>query len=71
MGFKAFILCGSKTGYAINHKILKWKRIIIIQVQKFMLRLVNELENQNYHIFMDNFYNSLPLLEDFFVKNIT
>jgi len=66
-GLKAYVLCEASIGYVLNWTlhtgdVMKSENQGV--TQKIVMRLVDGFEGENYNIYMDRYYTSLPLLLD-------
>ena len=69
-GFKVFLLCESTSGYCLKHKFYHEKGSEEYKPKNLCLELASGFENQGYHIYLDNFYSSVELLEIFYQLGI-
>ena len=69
-GFKAYLLCEAISGYCIRHKFFSGPGKDEFKPKNICTDLASGFENQKYHIYIDNFYTSIPLMENFHEKNI-
>ena len=66
-GYKLWVLADAKTGYTSNFFVYTGKQEGTIQHglgYKVVFDLLEDFKNQGYHIFIDNFYTSVQLLQD-------
>jgi hypothetical protein len=65
-GFKKFVLCDSKTGYALRHIIYTGRQDFIREqnvglAEQVVLNLCSGYENKNHIVYMDNYYSNPQL----------
>ena len=66
-GIKLYILAESITGYVVNFDVYIGNSKTTIEIVN---NLVSDFHNLGYHLYMDNFYNSVKLSEDLLKKKI-
>ena len=52
-GFKAFLLCESKTGYCLKHKFFEGKGLDEFKPNQICLDFMSDLKFQGFHVYMD------------------
>ena len=57
-GIKSYILCDSTTAYCYHIKPYCAESLTLIQTVTI---LMSDLKNKGYHLYMDNFYNSMKM----------
>ena len=59
-GIRSYILCDSRTAYCYNVKpyTAEKRQMTLIETVTFLL---HDLKNKGYHLYMDNFYNSMNM----------
>ena len=62
--FKAFLICESSTEYCLKNNFYTGPCNQSLSL-KFMFRICIWVRNQNYHTYMDNFFTSFELFEQF------
>ena len=70
-GFKAFLLCEAETGYCLKYTFFTGKGQEQLKTKIICLNLLEGFSDSNYHVFMDNFYTSLPLFAELKQKGIS
>ena len=66
-GVKFFFVTESNTGYVIDFSI--YSRVFST-LRDTVFGLVERFRNQGYHLFMDNYYNSVSLAQELFDEGI-
>lgn len=65
-GFKLFVLADSTCGYTVDFKVYLGKTTVVANnmpmTEAVVMDLTEPYLRQGYHLFVDNFYTSLPLL---------
>ncbi|XP_061623109.1 piggyBac transposable element-derived protein 4-like [Phyllopteryx taeniolatus] len=66
-GLSVWMLCDSRSGYCHRAKIHVGRpsedRAVVLQGYRAVTSLVRGLEGQYHHLFLDSFFNSVPLLQ--------
>ena len=62
-GLKFYFLCESQTGYVLDFIIY---RGVSSSLRDLVFSLLRPYLNQGYHVFMDNYYNSVALAEELY-----
>ena len=57
-GIRSYVICDSKTGYAFNMRPYCGEPGTLVEI---VPDLLGRLKNHGYHLFMDNFYNSVAM----------
>ena len=66
-GIKLYILCESASGYVFDFSIY---RGVSLTLRDTVFGLIGRLVNKGYHVFMDNFYNSVALSEELYENGV-
>ena len=62
-GIKSYFLCEAKTGYVLDCIIY---RGVTSTLHDIVFNLLGRHLGQGYHVFMDNYYTSVPLAEELY-----
>ena len=57
-----FLLCEVRTGYCITHKFFSGKGKGEFKIKGLCMDITKGFENQDYHIYMDNYYTTLNIM---------
>ena len=66
-GIKLYILCESNSGYVLDFQVY---RGVSSTLRDIVLGLLGNLVHKGYHVFMDNFYNSVALSEELYACGV-
>ena len=70
-GFKGFFYCvKAKTGYCITHKFFSGKGKAEFKIKNLCMDMTKGFENQDYHIYMDNYYTTVNIMNLLYDKQI-
>ena len=66
-GVKFFFITESNTGYVLDFSIYSG---VFSKLRDTVFGLVDRFRNQGYHLFMDNYYNSVSLAQELYDEGI-
>ena len=69
-GFKVFLLCEARTGYCITHNFFSGKGKGEFKIKGLCMDITKGFENQDYHIYMDNYYTTVNIMNLLYDKRI-
>jgi hypothetical protein len=70
-GVKAYSVCDAETGYVVKWKIYTGKEDNkLLRTESIVLELLSDFGDKGYHVFTDNFFTSIDLLEKLEKKRI-
>ncbi|XP_068240955.1 piggyBac transposable element-derived protein 4-like [Palaemon carinicauda] len=64
-GIKFYFLCESKSGYVLSFDIY---RGLYSSLQDTIFKLMGQHLDKGYHVYMDNYHNSVPLVEELYSR---